>query len=166
MLMTTTEMVERACVRPIDRPPFLARIQHWAATGLIKPTGEHRPGSGRHRRFDDRALEDVLLLTRLADFGIPIGVQETALILVRDARKHWHREDWRGKVAKGQRLILEVARLPGGQLVPHYHEGTTYLANNTAECAIVFDLGKIFSVLVPPAELTLSRDAPDVKITA
>jgi DNA-binding transcriptional MerR regulator len=161
MLMTVTEMAERAGVPPINRPPFVDRIKYWAGTGLIKPVGERRPGSGRHRRFDDSALEDVLLLHDLADYGIPIGVAETALILARDAKK-----GWRSKVAKGKRLILEIAKLPNGQQVPHCHEGTAYMAGGQAVSAISFDLGKIFAVLeVPSAKLALSGEAPGVKVT-
>jgi DNA-binding transcriptional MerR regulator len=161
MLMTVAEMAERAGVKPINRPPFVNKIRHWASTGLLKPVGEQRPGTGKPRLFNDAALEDALILNAMADYGIPIGVQETALILIRGAKK-----DWRSKIAQGERLVLEVAKLPDGQQVAHCYEGDARMAGGQAVSAISFDLGALFSVLrVPSAELALSDEVPGVKVT-
>src|SRR5215831_9643381 len=83
------------------------------------------PGTGRHRRYDDSALEDALILNALADFGIPISIQREALILARNEKAILPRDvkaRWRLTASQGMNLFLEIAMLPNGQLVPRCFE--------------------------------------------
>jgi hypothetical protein len=91
----------------------------------------------------------------LADFGLPIAVQEAVKLVTPDDRK-----DWREKIARGERVILEIARLPDGSLLPHCHTGNAAMAGGQALSAVSINLGEALAILwskdviVPHALLT------------
>jgi hypothetical protein len=138
-LMTVAAMADRAERKGDERTPFIERCRHWSRQGLLKPTGKAHPGTGKRKRYSDEEYENALILDELADFGLPIAVQETVKLLARDARR-----DWREKIARGERIILEIAKLPDGSFFPHCHTGAAAMAGGQAISAVSIDLAKIF----------------------
>jgi DNA-binding transcriptional MerR regulator len=139
MPMTVSEMADRAGKQGAAKDTFIERVHYWTRERLLSPLGKRNPGTGRHRVYDDSALEDALILDTLAEMGLPIGVQENALKLARSERA-----TWREKAQRGVNLFLEIAMLPGGRLV-HLHEGNVFMANGQAVSAIIFNLTKLFA---------------------
>jgi DNA-binding transcriptional MerR regulator len=161
MPMTVSEMADRVAKRGASKAAFAERVHHWTRERLLSPVGKRNPGTGRHRVYDDSALEDVLFLDELANLGLPVGIQRTALLLARHGKA-----GWREKAERGVNLFLEIDMLPDGQRFPHLHEGTAFMANGTAKVAIIFNLTKLFAVLMPAgAGLTLTTSAPVVSVT-
>jgi DNA-binding transcriptional MerR regulator len=140
MAMTVSQMAHRAAKRGVKRAAFIERVRYWTREGLLEPVGERNPGTGRHRRYDESALEDALILNALADFGIPIAVQRRALTLTRDVKT-----DWRSAIAQGRSLFLEIGMLPNGHLAPYCHEGAIFMMAEVADGAVILNLTKIFS---------------------
>jgi DNA-binding transcriptional MerR regulator len=163
MSLTVSEIAER--VKPgaskVEKAAFIERMHHWTRERLLSPLGKRNPGTGRHRVYADSALEDVLFLDAMADLGLSVGIQHTALRLARHGKA-----EWRAKAAQGVDLYLEIATLPDGQHFPHLHEGAAFMANGAAKTAIVFNLTKLFAVLQPAAaSLILKRSTPVVSVT-
>jgi hypothetical protein len=83
-----SELVDEVVKRGVDKELIISRLRHWVREGLIVPVGEHHPGSGRRRYFEDTALGIALALNDLADFNLPIGVLRSAALKLRKALKH------------------------------------------------------------------------------
>jgi DNA-binding transcriptional MerR regulator len=148
MAMTISQMANRAAMRGIKRVAFTERVRYWTREGLLEPVGELNPGTGRHRRYADSALEDALILNTLADFGIPIAIQRKALIQARVARL-----DWKSAPSDGRSLFLEIAMLPNGILAPHFHKSPTFMMAEVADAALILNLTKIFSAVKETASV-------------
>jgi hypothetical protein len=46
------------------------RIRSWADYGLLQPSGEKHPGTGKKRRYGPSAIIDSVVLTALTDIGV------------------------------------------------------------------------------------------------
>lgn len=148
MAMTISQMANRAAMRGIKRVAFIERVRYWTREGLLEPVGELNPGTGRHRRYANSALEDALILNTLADFGIPIAIQRKALIQARVARL-----DWKSAPLEDRSLFLEIAMLPNGILAPHFHKSPTFMMAEVANAALILNLTKIFSAVKETARV-------------
>ena len=67
-----TTLTAQDVARHIQRPgePRIAavdRFRNWAKMGLIKPTGERNPGTGRKKRYSKSAVLEAILLQTLTD---------------------------------------------------------------------------------------------------
>jgi len=137
MPLTVSEIAERIAKPGASRAALVERIRHWTRERLIAPVGKRNPGTGKHRVYDEAVVEDVLILNAMANMGLQIGLQRTALTLVRHEKP-----GWREKAKRGVLLFLEIDTLPDGQLA-HLHEG--HWINPNAEHAIVFNLTRLFA---------------------
>jgi hypothetical protein len=45
----------------------ISRLRNWSKTGLLRPTGEKNPGTGRQRRYTEGAVIDALVLSTLTE---------------------------------------------------------------------------------------------------
>ncbi len=140
MPLTVSEIAERIAKPGANKAALIERIRHWTRERLISPRGRRNPGTGRHRVYDESILEDVLILNAMADLGLTVGLQRTALVLARHAKG-----EWRDKASRGLHLFLEIDTMPNGQQFPHLHEGTSF--NLSADYAIVFNLTRLFAGL-------------------
>lgn len=128
-----SELVDEVVRSGADKSLIVSRLRHWVREGLIEPVGEPHPGSGRHRYFEDTALEIALVLNALADFNLPVGVLRTAALKLRKAfRQHM--------VAP---LFLAIGREPNGKLSASLHDNYVD-AIADSDASIVLDLTKIW----------------------
>lgn len=115
------------------------RIRNWTKDGLLEPHGEKHPGTGRSRRYPERALIEALVLLELMDcLGIqPIKARQYAgwfkavkMVLERDAKQKKYLVFSRGlegdliRTVTGKEL---VASLQASEITSH----------------VVIDLGKL-----------------------
>ncbi len=56
------------------RDLLIRRIRHWTLAGTLPTAGSPHAGTGRHRRYSADTAYLVIVLHRLADWGLPIGV--------------------------------------------------------------------------------------------
>jgi hypothetical protein len=69
---TVTEIAERIA-RKGERLELVAdRIRNWTKDGLLEPTGEKNPGTGRSRQYPEKALIEAMVLLELMDC---LGIQ-------------------------------------------------------------------------------------------
>ena len=111
MAMTVSQMAHRAAKRGVKRAAFIERVRYWTREGFLETVGEH-PGTGRHRRYDEFALEDALALNAFADFNIPDGcpAHGPPQPCAKPLRK------WRSGEAP---LFLAIGGSPNGKLLRH-----------------------------------------------
>ena len=93
---TVSELAARIR-RPDEKPELVAdRIRNWTKDGLLEPSGEKNPGTGRSRLYPEKALIEAAVLLELMDcLGIqPIKARYYAgwfkaakLILERDTKQ-------------------------------------------------------------------------------
>ena len=135
LTMTMSELVDEAVRRGAEKDLMTSRLRHWVREGLIEPVGEHHPGSGRHRDFEDTALSIALALNALADFNLPVGVLHTAAPTLRHALHKWR--------SGGPSLFLVIGRKPNGKLSASlYRSAGDAMAHS--DRSIVLDLTKIW----------------------
>jgi DNA-binding transcriptional MerR regulator len=139
MPLTVSEIADRLA-KPGAKAALIERIRHWTRERLLTPVGKRNPGTGRHRIYDESVLEDVIILNAMADMGLTVGLQRTALMLARHAKA-----EWRDKAKRGVNLFLEIDTVSEGQRFPHLHEGAW--VNPNADHAIVFNLTRLFAGL-------------------
>lgn len=133
--MTMSELVDEAVRRGADRSLMVSRLRHWVREGLIEPTGEHHPGSGRHRDFEEMALKIALALNALADFNLPVGVLRTAASTLRKALRKGQSGEAPG--------YLAIGRKPSGKLSANLH--ATYVdAFADSDGSVILALTKIW----------------------
>jgi hypothetical protein len=133
--MTMSELVDEAVKRGAGKELIISRLRHWVREGLIVPVGEHHPGSGRHRYFEDTALKVALALNALADFNVPIGVLRSAAPTLRDALHKWP--------SGPPSLFLVIGRKANGKFSASlYRTGGDAMAHS--DRSIVLDLAKIW----------------------
>jgi DNA-binding transcriptional MerR regulator len=150
--LTVRDIAKRIARRPADVEVIVGRLRHWTAEGLLSPSGDKNPGTGRSREYGEDVLEDAVILNALADIGFQIGLLRTALTLVRDAKA-----EWREKAKQGVKLFLEIDMMPDGTPFVHQHEGMWVELPNgrfqvgwmspQAVNAHIFDLTQLFSQL-------------------
>jgi DNA-binding transcriptional MerR regulator len=145
MPLTVSEIADRIAKPGASKAALIERIRHWTRERLISPRGKRNPGTGRHRVYDESVLGEVLILNAMADMGLAVGVQRTALTLARHAKS-----DWRETAKRGASLFLEIDTLPNGTRLCHLHEGACIKSD--AADAIVFNLSHLFSRLEPEKE--------------
>lgn len=69
--ITVKELAQRICRPNEEMSAVVERLRNWTKEGLLETVGDKNPGTGRPRRYDNDALTDALILTTLADIGIP-----------------------------------------------------------------------------------------------
>jgi DNA-binding transcriptional MerR regulator len=52
--------------------PLFERIRHWTREGLLSPTGEKNPGTGRARLYDEAAFRKAKVLNSLTECGFTV----------------------------------------------------------------------------------------------
>jgi hypothetical protein len=137
-----SELVDEAVKRGAVKELIISRLRHWVREGLIVPVGEHHPGSGRHRYFEDTALKVALALNALADFNLPIRVLRTAAPVLRHALLGSEPSGplWRSSLPS---LFLVIGRSPKGMFSAFLcRSGDDVLAH--FDRSIVLDLMKIW----------------------
>ena len=69
---TVVELAARIAQRG-EKPELVAdRIRNWTKDGLLEPAGDKNPGTGRSRRYPEKALIEAMVLLELMDC---LGVQ-------------------------------------------------------------------------------------------
>jgi hypothetical protein len=77
MTMTAGQLAE--CAPGADKRLTQERLKHWLRIGLLRPIGIRKPGTGKHLRFPDTALIDVVILAALADIGMQLVAEKEQL---------------------------------------------------------------------------------------
>jgi DNA-binding transcriptional MerR regulator len=150
MTMTVAEMAERAARRGTSKEAFVQRVRHWTRERLLFPLGETNPGVGKHRLYDDAAVQQALILDEMTDTGIPIAKQREIMKVVRmDLEQRMGGLGPRAK--KRLDLLLVIERFPEGEKFPegpvvNFHNGP-YRTHPDAVRTITFNLTKLFAVL-------------------
>lgn len=87
MATFTVKEIAEKIQRPMESPQAaIDRLRNWTKEGLIKPAGERHPGTGRARRYSEKAFFDAVLLQILTDcLGIPAV---SAAPILKTAKKH------------------------------------------------------------------------------
>lgn len=152
MSLTVRTIAKRLAKRPADVEIIVGRLRHWTAEGLLSPSGDKNPGTGRSRVYSEAVLEDAAVLNAMADLSLQIAIMRPALKLARHEKA-----EWREKAKQGVKLFLEIDTMPDGKLLAHSHEGTWLeLANGRFQVgwtnpqavnAILIDLTQLFSRL-------------------
>ena len=132
--MTMNDLVDEAVRRGADRLLVVSRLRHWVREGLIEPVGQHHPGSGRHRFFEDAALKIALALNALADLNLPVGVLRTAASTLRNPLRHQRSTAPR---------YLAIIRRPNGKLSTGLHDKYSEAVADS-DAFIILDLSKIW----------------------
>lgn len=130
-----------------DRNAVIARIRHWTREGLLKTTGNQRPGTGRPRNYESNFTPyTAALLNVLADQGLQVSFMHTILAEVIKFHRSAVVDGW-----------LEIARFPDGGQAVFLHdlprpikrwegpEDDAYpiVLNKDAEVCIVLNLAEI-----------------------
>ena len=121
--VTAAELVERLNRIAIDPTRTGERLKHWARVGLLEPTGDQFPGTGRHRRYDFDSVTVAAVLTALADMRVTVVGMEGALARAMGQAQAAHRR-WR--LGKEFYFIIPAGRRRGGRLLQadaFVHEG-------------------------------------------
>jgi MerR HTH family regulatory protein len=126
------------------REAFIQRLRHWTRERLLFPLGETNPGTGKHRLYDDAAVQQARLLDTMTDAGIPIAKQREVMKVVRDDLEQ--RQAQRAQI-KGKKpdLLLMIEIGPRGP-APYFHDGPTVLIHPDLKRVTILNLTKIFSV--------------------
>jgi hypothetical protein len=94
--MTATLSV-REVARRIQRgeplETVVSRLRNWSKTGLLRPTGEKNPGTGRQRHYTESAVIDALILSTLTE---TLSLPAVEVAKIRDAER---------------KTVLQLARL-------------------------------------------------------
>jgi hypothetical protein len=122
------------------------RVRAWTSEGLLTPIGDRNPGSGKHRTYDESSAFDAAILSRLADFGLPIGRQRYFLMVLLCAESA--KELWRQKSSKT--LYLEIAHfiepdVDGGHYTVFLHEGKRNLFHPRSDGSYIVDISRLFA---------------------
>jgi DNA-binding transcriptional MerR regulator len=110
----TVSQIAEILVEPAYQPALIERIRHWTREGLVHPVGAKNPGTGRHREYEDPALVEIAVLEALADLGLQIRQQHSALKILREKMRDgdtWY--EWMDKVRKGIPVYLAFSNLGG-----------------------------------------------------
>jgi hypothetical protein len=121
--VTAAELVERLNRIAIDPAKTGERLKHWARVGLLEPTGEQFPGTGRHRRYDFDSVTAAAVLTALADMRVTVVGMEGLLSKAMGQAQAAHRR-WR--LGQEVYFIIPAGRRRGGRLLQgsaFVHEG-------------------------------------------
>jgi hypothetical protein len=149
MALTVAELAEVIRRPDADRAAVVERLRAWSDAGLLQPTGERNPGTGKPRAYPDDAIYPASILNSLADLGFAIGRMRyfvVVLFLAERARAAW---------AQGRRdLYLEIADFgvpnPQGETQAMFlHEGKKRdhlgdLIHPRADSAYFLAIGRLF----------------------
>jgi DNA-binding transcriptional MerR regulator len=124
-----------------ERNVLVERIAHWTREHLIAPLGRQNPGTGRHRRYADAAVVDVMILDAMANMGVPIETMRFTIFQVRESLRTG---EWREKP------FLEIDRFPGGQLAAYLTPADALMKPLAIEGAHIFDLRNLFAAITTP----------------
>jgi len=69
---TVTEIAERIARKGEKLELVADRIRNWTKDGLLEPTGDKNPGTGRSRQYPEKALIEAMVLLELMDC---LGIQ-------------------------------------------------------------------------------------------
>lgn len=131
-----------------DRVATVERLRHWSAVGLLEPTNDRNPGTGRKRAYSPDAIYSAALLNALANLGLSIGMLRHHVVDLAAAERA--REQW--KTAPST-LILEIADIgldgDGGArhavFLHHHDDGQAgHSGIIRSEVSIVIDIGRLF----------------------
>jgi hypothetical protein len=124
-----------------ERTALVDRIAHWTRERLLAPLGKQSPGTGRHRRYADAAVVDVMILDAMANAGVPIETMRFTIFLVRESLRTG---EWRAKP------FLEIDRFPGGQLAAYLTPAGALMKPLAIESAHIFNLSNLFASIAAP----------------
>jgi hypothetical protein len=124
--VTAAELVELLNRIALDPARTGERLKHWARVGLLEPTGDQFPGTGRHRRYDFDSVTVAAVLTALADMRVTVVGMEGALSRAMGEAQAAHRR-WRLGHVNEFYFIIPAGRRKGGRLLQAHsfvHEGS------------------------------------------
>jgi hypothetical protein len=150
MPLTVSQIANRIAADGADKAALIERLRHWTREGLLAPSGDRNPGTGRRRLYEDSAVFDAAILNSLADSGFQL-VQQRNLLVAMALYVQRAKQDWK----KGKRdpfLFLEIANFgdanpQGGTGAVFLHEGRADLIHPRADSSIVLNLSRIFTRL-------------------
>ena len=167
--VTAAELVALLNRIAIDPTKTGERLKHWARVGLLEPSGEQFPGTGRHRRYDRDAVTTAAVLTALVDInGLPrTGTTALADMLVTVvgmegslsramAQAYAAHRRWRRGQGQEVYFVIPAGRRAGGRLLQgeaFVHEGSWVKAKlrkllvPATIGAVVLHLHEIFDML-------------------
>ncbi len=67
-----SELVAKGNAEVAAVQPLFERIRHWTGEGLLSPTGEKNPGTGRARLYDEAAFRKAKVLNSLTECGFTV----------------------------------------------------------------------------------------------
>jgi hypothetical protein len=106
MMTLTAGEVAKYIQRPKEPlAAAIARFRNWEKMGIIKPTGERHPGTGRKKKYSHEALLRAVILQMLTDaFGASaVSIAPSLGRLV---------QEFRG-VAEGDTYLIVISHGPG-----------------------------------------------------
>ena len=105
--VTAAELVALLNRIAIDPTKTGERLKHWARVGLLEPSGEQFPGTGRHRRYDLDAVTTAAVLTAFADMRVTVvgmeGSLSRAMAQAYAVRRRWRRGQARRSTSSSPR---------------------------------------------------------------
>jgi hypothetical protein len=112
IMPVTTGQIAQALQRYWEPAQTTERIKGWTRLGLLFPIRGSGGGSGRHYRYDESTLVDVVVLSLLTDGGTDIDRSKHkgllyGLMRTRDAFKRWEANRRSGE------FYLEIASRRG-----------------------------------------------------
>jgi hypothetical protein len=119
-----------------ERDALVERIAHWTRERLLAPLGRQNPGTGRHRRYSDAAVIDVMILDAMANLSVPIETMRFTLFQVRESLRTG---EWREKP------FLEIDQFPGGQVSVYLTSADALMKPLAIEGAHIFDLRNLLN---------------------
>jgi DNA-binding transcriptional MerR regulator len=138
--LTVRDIAKRIARRPADVEVIVGRLRHWTAEGLLSPSGDKNPGTGRSRLYSEDTLEDAAILNALADMGLQIGTMKMALAVASQRRSEWGK----AKTKKGELRFLQIDFRAGQDPLPRIHSGGF---GGRFEKSIVLNLSELFGQL-------------------
>ena len=153
--VTAAELVALLNRIAIDPTKTGERLKHWARVGLLEPSGEQFPGTGRHRRYDRDAVTTAAVLTALADMRVTVVGMEGSLSRAMAQAYAAHRR-WRRGQGQEVYFVIPAGRRAGGRLLQgeaFVHEGSWVKAKlrkllvPATIGAVVLHLHEIFDML-------------------
>lgn len=133
-------IAKRIAKQPADVEMIVGRLRHWTAEGLIAPSGDKNPGTGRSRVYDETVLEDAVLLNAMAEMGLQIAVMHIALAVAQQRRTAWGK----AKAKRGKISFLQIDfPVGGGNPWPRLHSGN--FRGGGFEKSIVFNLTQLLN---------------------
>jgi hypothetical protein len=146
--LTVRDLANRIHRRDEDPSAVIERIRHWTREGLLIPRGEKNPGTGRHRKYPETALEFALILNELADLGIHVGAARKFIFPNATTMRAGLQKAFDAARSGSEIVYLIFPRFEHDRPQPPYTlRGDHELGRLATEATVVLNLTKLFKRL-------------------